>query len=184
MLKRLIEKLAIILEQHKIPYMIIGGQAVLLYGEPRLTKDIDITLGVGPEYLEKLLLISKELRLKVLVNDVQEFVNQTFVLPVLDVKSGFRVDFIFSVSIYEKTALKRVSYVKMGKSKVCFTSIEDLIIHKIIAGRPRDIEDIKNVILINPQFDKDYVIKWLNNFDKELDKSYVTQFEKLLSENY
>ncbi len=85
--------------------------AVLLYGEPKLTKDIDITLGVGPEYLEKLLLISKELRLKVLVNDVQEFVNQTFVLPVLEVKSGFRVDFIFSVSIYEKTALKRVSYV-------------------------------------------------------------------------
>ncbi len=40
MLERLIEKLAIILEQHKIPYMIIGGQAVLLYGEPRLTKDI------------------------------------------------------------------------------------------------------------------------------------------------
>ena len=111
MLERLIEKLAIILEQHKIPYMIIGGQAVLLYGEPRLTKDIDITLGVGPEYLEKLLLISKELGLKVLVNDVQEFVNQTFVLPILEVKSGFRVDFIFSVSIYEKTALKRVSYV-------------------------------------------------------------------------
>jgi hypothetical protein len=27
--------------------MIIGGQAVLLYGEPRLTKDIDITLGRG-----------------------------------------------------------------------------------------------------------------------------------------
>ncbi len=111
MLKRLIEKLALILEQHKIPYMIIGGQAVLLYGEPRITKDIDITLGVGPEYLEKLLLISKELRLKVLVNDVQEFVNQTFVLPILEVKSGFRVDFIFSVSIYEKTALKIVSYV-------------------------------------------------------------------------
>lgn len=183
MLERLIEKLAIILEQYKIPYMIIGGQAVLLYGEPRLTKDIDITLGVGPEYLDKLLLISKELGLKVLVNNVQEFVNQTFVLPVLEVESGFRVDFIFSDSIYEKTALKRVSYVKIGKSTVRFTSVEDLIIHKIIAGRPRDIEDIKNVILINQQFDKDYVIKWLNNFDKELDKSYVTQFEELLSEN-
>lgn len=26
--------------------MIIGGQAVMVYGEPRLTKDIDITLGV------------------------------------------------------------------------------------------------------------------------------------------
>lgn len=26
--------------------MVIGGQAMLLYGEPRLTKEIDITLGV------------------------------------------------------------------------------------------------------------------------------------------
>jgi hypothetical protein len=34
--------------------MVIGGQAVLLYGEPRLTKDIDITLGEGIESLEKI----------------------------------------------------------------------------------------------------------------------------------
>ncbi len=30
-----------------IPYMVIGEQAVLLYGEPHLTKDIDITVGIG-----------------------------------------------------------------------------------------------------------------------------------------
>ena len=163
--------------------MIIGGQAVLLYGEPRLTKDIDVILGVGPDHLEELLSIAKKLRLKVIINNVQDFVNQTFVLPVFDEKSGFRVDFIFSVSLYEKTALKRVSYIKIGKAKVRFTSIEDLIIHKIIAGRPRDIEDIEYVILKNPQFDKEYVIKWLDNFDKRLDKSYVMQFKKMLSKN-
>ena len=33
--------------------MIIGGQAVLLYGEPRLTRDIDITLGVNANYQEE-----------------------------------------------------------------------------------------------------------------------------------
>jgi hypothetical protein len=33
--------------------MIIGGQAVLLYGEPRLTRDIDITLGVSAEHLDR-----------------------------------------------------------------------------------------------------------------------------------
>jgi len=38
-----------------IPYMVIGGQAVLLYGEPRLTRDIDITLGLGIDDLEKLI---------------------------------------------------------------------------------------------------------------------------------
>lgn len=32
--------------------MIIGGQAVLLYGEPRLTRYIDITLGIDTEYID------------------------------------------------------------------------------------------------------------------------------------
>ncbi|MCX7699063.1 MAG: nucleotidyltransferase [Candidatus Goldbacteria bacterium] len=32
-----------------------------------------------------------------------------------------------------------------NKIKVSFASPEDLIIHKIFAGRPRDIEDIKNI---------------------------------------
>lgn len=45
MLKELLKKIASELATEKIPYMIIGGQALLIYGEPRLTKDIDITLG-------------------------------------------------------------------------------------------------------------------------------------------
>jgi hypothetical protein len=47
----LLERIAIALDGAGIPYMIIGGQAVLLYGEPRLTKDIDITIGAGPDRL-------------------------------------------------------------------------------------------------------------------------------------
>lgn len=32
--------------------MVIGGQAILLYGEPRLTRDIDITLGINVDELK------------------------------------------------------------------------------------------------------------------------------------
>ncbi len=49
--------------------MIIGGQAVLLYGEPRLTRDIDVTLGSGPDRLEDLLGAVSELGLVVLPED-------------------------------------------------------------------------------------------------------------------
>ncbi|NVL90146.1 MAG: hypothetical protein HWN69_04000 [Desulfobacterales bacterium] len=45
MFQKLLGRLANELSNLHIPYMVIGGQAVLLYGEPRLTKDIDITLG-------------------------------------------------------------------------------------------------------------------------------------------
>jgi len=43
--------------------MIIGGQAVLLYGEPRLTKDIDITLGINIDRLDEFLAVVKDLSL-------------------------------------------------------------------------------------------------------------------------
>ena len=49
MIEELIKKIAQCLDQDEIPYMIIGGQAVLLYGTPRLTRDIDITLGIDTD---------------------------------------------------------------------------------------------------------------------------------------
>ncbi len=48
MFEELLKKIGLALDENAIPYMVIGGQAVLLYGEPRLTRDIDITLGVKP----------------------------------------------------------------------------------------------------------------------------------------
>jgi hypothetical protein len=66
MFQQLLEKIALGLEERSIPYMIIGGQAVLLYGEPRLTKDIDITLGAGPERLTEVLDLIAEQEWRVL----------------------------------------------------------------------------------------------------------------------
>ena len=51
MFKDLLRKIGKKLSDFGLPYMVIGGQAVLLYGTPRLTKDIDITLGVNIEEL-------------------------------------------------------------------------------------------------------------------------------------
>jgi len=69
MFKKLLKKIANELNTHHIPYMVIGGQAVLLYGEPRLTKDIDITLGIGIDGLKDINSIIQKLNLKALVNE-------------------------------------------------------------------------------------------------------------------
>jgi len=37
------------LRQAGIPYMITGGLAAILYGEPRLTNDVDIVLRLDPD---------------------------------------------------------------------------------------------------------------------------------------
>jgi hypothetical protein len=51
----LLARIASTLETRTIPYVVIGGYAAVLYGEPRLTRHIDITLGVGPDRLNELL---------------------------------------------------------------------------------------------------------------------------------
>ena len=53
MFERLIKRIALQLKKASIPYMVIGGQAVLLYGEPRWTRDIDIITGMGADGLDR-----------------------------------------------------------------------------------------------------------------------------------
>lgn len=166
MFERLLERLAQALEGRSIAYMLIGGQAVLLYAEPRLTRDIDITLGLSVDRLPKLLEAIGPLGLRVRVENVEDFVRQTMVLPCEEAASSIRVDFIFSNSLYEAEALSRVNRVTIGSSQVRYASVEDLIIHKLVAGRPRDIEDVRSVLLRNADYDRAYVQRWLADFEQ------------------
>ena len=77
----LLARLARVLRSHDLPFMLIGGQAVLLHGEPRLTQDIDVTLGASPERLSDVLAACTALSLQVLPDDAADFVRDTFVLP-------------------------------------------------------------------------------------------------------
>ena len=79
-----IARIARELTGRQLPFMLIGGQAVLLHGQPRLTEDIDITLGVDPGHLQRLLDVCVALGLDPLPDDVPAFVRDTFVLPASD----------------------------------------------------------------------------------------------------
>lgn len=182
MFKKLIIRITQALRRNQIPYMIIGGQAVLYYGEPRFTKDIDITLGADVNELERVTALIVDLGLKILPADVRTFVKQTMVLPALDISSRIRIDFIFSHSLYERQAMSRAKHVKLGRGMIRIASLEDLVIHKIISGRARDIEDIKVLILKNPEYDSVYVRRWLKRFDQTLKQKYLKAFNRLAEE--
>ena len=182
MFQKLLRKIANELNKLRMPYIVIGGQAVLLYGEPRLTKDIDITLGVGIEEVEKIMNAVQKLALRMLVDNPEEFVKKTMVLPVMDDKTGIRVDFIFSFSLYEKQAIERAVDVKFGTTAVKFASLEDVVIHKIIAGRGRDIEDVRAILLKNPNYNVRYIRGWLKEFDKSLNENFSAVFHEIEEE--
>ena len=179
MFEALLGKLARGLDLRGIPYMLIGGQAVLLYGEPRLTRDVDVTLGVGPEKLSVILDLVRESEWQVLTGSPADFVAKTLVLPCLDSPSGIRVDLIFSFSAYERQAIGRARVVPVAGTAIRYAAVEDLIIHKIVAGRPRDLEDVRSILLKNPALDVDYVRRWLGEFEAAQVEYLLARFEEL-----
>lgn len=141
--------------------MVIGGQAVLLHGEPRLTQDVDITLAATPDRLTDVLAACTELNLKPLPEHLVDFVRRTFVLPVLSEDSGIRFDLIFSSTSYEAQAIQRAVSVHLRGVAVPFATAEDLLLHKLFAGRPRDIEDAAGVVRRKGRdLDWDYIHDW------------------------
>lgn len=181
MFQRLLAKIAKALSAANVPYMVIGGQAVLVYGEPRLTKDIDLTVGVGLESLTTIRNLLLDINLKPVVENV-DFTMQTMVFPCQDSETGIRIDVIFSHSPYERQAMDRVHKIKMEGVEVCFAGVEDIVIHKMIAGRPRDLEDVESILLKNMDMDKEYIRTWLRTFSEALGEPFFQQFEKLTKE--
>jgi predicted nucleotidyltransferase len=178
--EELLARLARELGLAQIPYMVIGGQAVQVYGEPRLTKDIDITLGLGIDGVDRVLAVCRSARLKPLADDVERFARDTMVIPAQDQSSGIRVDFILSFSDYERQAIDRATKVMVGPTPVRFAALEDLVVHKLVAGRPRDLEDARIVLAKNPKFDRAYIERWLEDFDRALSRNTVATFRGLL----
>ncbi|MCG6950072.1 MAG: nucleotidyltransferase [Acidobacteria bacterium] len=168
MFAEILANLADNLNRKNLGYMVIGGQAVLVHGEPRLTKDIDVTVAAGLEKLDLLVEVAEASGLEPLV-DPEEFTTRTMVLPCLHKPSGVRVDFILSFSPYEREAIDRAAEIEVAGSKVRFASAEDLIVHKVLAGRPRDLEDVRSVLLKNPKLDQRLVSEVLSDLQESLD---------------
>jgi len=167
MIEELIQKIGRHLDENDIAYMIIGGQAVLLYGSPRLTRDIDITLGIDTDKFHLIANLCREQGLKLLPHNPADFANKTKVLPAEESKSRIRVDFIFSFTPYEAQAINRAKEIPMNDYPVKFASCEDVIIHKMLAARAVDIEDVKNILIKNRNsIDLKYTERWLLEFSR------------------
>lgn len=177
----LLARLTTVLDGRGVPFTLIGGQAVLLHGDPRLTQDIDVTLGLPPGRWRDIVDACADVGLEPLPDDVRGFVETTFVLPALDEATGIRVDLIFSSTPYETHAIQRAIRVEIGGQRVPFVTAEDLIIHKLFAGRPRDLDDAASVVRRKgPELDWDYMRVWAEAFAQvEGREALPSQLEEL-----
>ncbi len=87
-------------------------------------------------------------------------------LPCEDAISGVRIDFVFSVTPYERSAIDRAHEHLLNGVAVKFASPDDIIVHKLVAGRPRDRDDVKSILLKLGSIDLEYVRHWLRQFEE------------------
>lgn len=164
-LQPMLEELVLFFEKHGILYLVMGGVAVRFWGIPRPTYDLDFTLKVEPENIPRLCEGLRNEGFSVLEGHEKDFTDHLAgmknfgVVRYIEGKE-IRVDMFLVTTSYQKAAFQRRLLVKMNGKEAWFISPEDLILHKLIAGRDRDVGDVSDILWVNPDLDKEYLRKW------------------------
>lgn len=151
-------------EESRHPAMIVGGVAASILGRPRATRDID-SLVVAPEHhWPELLATARRHGMTERVEDPLEFARRTHVLLLRHVESGIDMDVILGRLPFEADAVARAREHKLGHQTVRLPQVEDLMIMKAVAQRPRDLSDIEGLLDANPEADIVRVRQWVREF--------------------
>ena len=127
-------------------FCFIGALAVLRWGEPRLTQDVDLTVvtGFGGEegYVDALLG-----RFRGRLPDTRQFALRNRVV-LLQSESAIPIDVALGAMPFEERAVQRASAFTLPDGTVLtMCSAEDVIVLKAFAGREKDWLDIEGVAL-------------------------------------
>ncbi len=132
-------------------WYVFGAQAVVAAGVPRLTADIDVTVEVALRDLGALL---AALRGKGIIprepGDLARFVAETRVVPVVHRASRLPIDVVLAGPGLEEEMLSRVRIRKVRRVPIPFVDTADLVAMKVLAGRPKDLEDVRALVRAAP----------------------------------
>jgi hypothetical protein len=162
-------------------FCVIGGIAVLRWGEARFTRDVDLALitGFGREddYILPLLAAGYRGR----IGDAAEFARRHRVLLVT-APNGVPVDIALAALPFEARAAERATsfeFVPGCSIRTC--SAEDLVVLKLFALRPQDLADVESISARRGELlDWTYVLDNLRPLaEAKGDPSIMTSFFRL-----
>jgi hypothetical protein len=141
----LLKALASVMAEGHLPWYLFGAQAAIIWGSPRLSADIDITAVIEPASVEAFVDTMTRHGFDVVFAD-SDFVARTRVLPFVHQRTGVPIDIVLAGPGLEEDFLHRAICVDLEGTPISVISPEDLVITKVLAGRPKDIEDVRNVV--------------------------------------
>ena len=125
---------------------LIGGLAVSLRGQPRMTVDVDLVVLATVDEALRLVADLATTPFDPLFPGVEEVVAKAFILPLRHRQTLIRVDLAIGMSGFEQEAVARATPIMIGAASIPVVSIEDLLVMKALAGRPQDDEDIRGLV--------------------------------------
>ena len=137
----LLEALSAVLDRWGRWYL-FGAQAVVAYGVPRFSADVDVTVELQPEDAERFVRDMEAGGFEPRVAD-PDFVRRTRVIPFLHRATGMPLDVVLAGSGLEDEFLTRARPADVAGTSVPLIDLDDLLIAKILAGRPKDLEDAR-----------------------------------------
>jgi hypothetical protein len=166
-----------------IPAMVIGGVAASVLGRPRLTQDID-ALAVLPE-AEWARAVNSAAAFGIVprVSDALAFASRSRVLLLRHANSGIDLDVTVSGLPFEQMAVERSQAHEIAGISIRLPTVADLLVMKAVARRPKDLEDIRGLLIAHPDADVGPARHWVREFSIATGMSdMLEEFDRLLAE--
>lgn len=168
------------LEPLGLPMAVMGGIAVAAWQHPRATHDVDVLIGLGNTQVEQLLAKLEAVRIRpkrrppLLSFGGIRLLQLEYDSP--HVFATIRIDLLLADSEYHQEALRRRVAVVLPdvNLQVFVLSCEDLVIHKLLAGRIIDKADAAALLRANrATLDIEYLRKWITRLQLQSDLAFV-----------
>jgi hypothetical protein len=128
-----------------VRWYLFGAQAAFFYGASRLTVDVDVTVALEGGSARDLVTALARHEVRSRVED-GAFIEQSRVLPVVHVPSRIAGDIVLAGPGLEERFLARARARDVLGVRVPVAAAEDLVVMKVLAGRPKDLEDVKSIV--------------------------------------
>ena len=137
------------LEELGSPAAIIGGLAVIAQGVPRSTVDIDATVSGQKVEPEQLAAVLARHQIVPRIDDAVEFARARHVFLARHGPSGVAVDISLAWLPFEEQAIAAAETRDVAGVRTRVVRPEDLVIYKLVAARPRDLDDVENLLAVH-----------------------------------
>lgn len=166
-LSKLLQRLVEALDRLGIPYLVTGSVAVIAYGEPRLTNDIDVVVALPLDRIDEFCAIFPAPDYYCPREMVEDSVRARFPFNVLEPATGLKIDVMIATdSPFDRSRLSRGRRRPAAPTyDAWFVSPEDLILKKLEfyrdGGSDKHIRDILSVLKVRAgTLDRAYIDTW------------------------